>query len=1857
MADSDTDSSADSEELEEGEDEPSSLTFRSDGGWLKRFFDSAFFCEWIAVTYLFKHQGGGVRDYLCDRMYALPLEGVQDYLFQICYLAVHKPSPSLEKYTTDVCSQSLHSFLRVYWFLSAELTDRPNDLSVATIQAKFYEAAMQGSVPSLRCPRPPRVSFFGRQNVFQLMSSASRRLLPLPSASSTSSHAVDGKHSILASAPSYVWGRETSQKGSDELPPPKGAESVPSLEDEPSSESSLKPEPSDGVVTHESTFWRFLRERKLSAPATDTNQTRPENITSWSFLGGRREAASTIVGELGAVTEADETQAEEGVSAGGCSPSLNQGRRNSGGESRNAGVMRRLFSVDGNGVETLRISDKNDTFFQRLFGESSEKAGPSSLDGSLTTASATDSSDAAGNGCSSVGVGDSAVAETSAAVAGGRDNELLRDGTDEPLDSDAQKGLLQRLTSADSPERPDPSDKPTEQAPQDEGGAAVPADSENGLLKWIMWKRSGGMSKEAVTLIGGDAHKELQSKENTGSEHLGLLSRILHDKTEVASSTKERLQLGSTDAEVHDGHKEQVEGEQQKEMQQHQADFMTSSSTTVLKALVATAADAASGVVATAAGAAGVVATAATATSGVVVTAAGAASGVVASAAGAASGVAATVAGAATGARLLVGEAASQAVSMVPKSALRRKAPQEVEPASIRAGPELGASPTDVSFEHMASPEHEHFHDIQIPCSSTTSFQASPAQLSDSVRRDASPAVESIHEQDSKPTPKPSPGFMRRLFKDRPEEELKEPSFFSLNAAATKSPKGNHVPVVDAPLPQKQSALRSLFSTPTFFASGATKAKEMAEEGGEEVPPSFADHFASRMGSLRSFSGGWSSEHAPSNKPAVESVTADCQLDLKEDKEADAEPPAISAEAVLPLESGKTAGSDAAPLTSAGVDDASLLTAGVVMEKACPSPSCHKQPATTSSPWSLRAEGLFSALKGGVRSSPGTAGTPLGRGATEGVSIIDIGASASPQTDDSLEGLYGAPKLPKHPSFSIRKSTVLATLDFVKALGDISFGLVDVFPNEDRQTALGESLAELNAHLAGMPANEGVFFPMGKGCFRVVRLLEDEAVLMSSRDRVPFMLLLEVLNCLPLSARKAGTAPEGMAPAKTGIPLAASQPLPMRPPPWALHMWSQARPASQQAQDAPLGLSRTLSDVALDRAMASMYSRMRLVQLSLEVCKRPPAPAAAPGTATATAAPAAGVRTDILSQVQQAVAAGAALAGAGSKPNLSSSIPSVASNTDKDGGGDAEQAEWEEYVSVRLVAVPGVTLDDLTGLDAVSLSRGRARVPSSLAIAHVRAVTHQGEGPPPGMPVTSPSSGVGPAQELLERQRVDESWESLKARIRQSSKFGTSPDWDLRSVIVKSGDDCRQEHFALQLVSHLSDIFQESGLPLWLRPYEILVTSGSTALIETITDAISLHALKSRNPHIKSLRQYFCEKFKHGSPEFRVAQQNFVESMAAYSVVCYLLQLKDRHNGNILLDDQGHIIHIDYGFMLSNSPGSVNFETAPFKLTREMVEVMDSDADGSPSEAFDYFKVLCIQGFLTCRKHAERILLLVEMMQQTRCPCFKAKHRVLHNLRRRFHLTLTEEQCVSLILSFISKSVDAWSTRQYDYYQRVLNVRGDRLLAMAVEAVSPVTQESVHAAVAAKNFSRIAEICGQLELEAAASGAPHLPATIQSLHLLGLLHDGDLNEARFLWKRIPASVKDGNAELAATWRVGQAMWKRDSQDVYEALKVFVWSPAVQPMVAAVKDRYTHTMIQLLARSFSTISPSHAATFLGLTSQEALSFLEVRDWKYDSTTDMFTPPVVQGGKDKEIEEEQRQLAQVKRLTEYVFNLEH
>ena len=86
------------------------------------------------------------------------------------------------------------------------------------------------------------------------------------------------------------------------------------------------------------------------------------------------------------------------------------------------------------------------------------------------------------------------------------------------------------------------------------------------------------------------------------------------------------------------------------------------------------------------------------------------------------------------------------------------------------------------------------------------------------------------------------------------------------------------------------------------------------------------------------------------------------------------------------------------------------------------------------------------------------------------------------------------------------------------------------------------------------------------------------------------------------------------------------------------------------------------------------------------------------------------------------------------------------------------------------------------------------------------------------------------------------------------------------------------------------------------------------------------------------------------------ARRNFVQSCAAYCLVSYLIKVKDRHNGNILLDNEGHLIHIDYGYILSASPKDLGFESSPFKLTPESVDIMG----GQENYMFEYFRLLIL---------------------------------------------------------------------------------------------------------------------------------------------------------------------------------------------------------------------------------------------------------------------------------------------------------
>ena len=301
----------------------------------------------------------------------------------------------------------------------------------------------------------------------------------------------------------------------------------------------------------------------------------------------------------------------------------------------------------------------------------------------------------------------------------------------------------------------------------------------------------------------------------------------------------------------------------------------------------------------------------------------------------------------------------------------------------------------------------------------------------------------------------------------------------------------------------------------------------------------------------------------------------------------------------------------------------------------------------------------------------------------------------------------------------------------------------------------------------------------------------------------------------------------------------------------------------------------------------------------------------------------------------------------------------------------------------------------------------------------------------------------------IDTSYLGEDWATKKERIRKTSEYGHFENWDLCSVIAKTGDDLRQEAFAYQMIQAMANIWVKEKVDVWVKRMKILITSANTGLVETITNAMSVHSIKKAltkkmiedaelddKGGIASLNDHFLRAF--GNPngfKYRRAQDNFASSLAAYSVICYLLQVKDRHNGNIMIDNEGHVSHIDFGFMLSNSPGSVGFEAAPFKLTYEYIELLG----GVEGEAFKKFVELTKSSFKALRKYADQIVSMCEIMQKDNMqPCFDAGEQTSVQLRQRFQLDLSEKEVDDFVENFlIGKSLGSIYTRIYDQFQLI----------------------------------------------------------------------------------------------------------------------------------------------------------------------------------------------------------------------------
>ena len=139
-----------------------------------------------------------------------------------------------------------------------------------------------------------------------------------------------------------------------------------------------------------------------------------------------------------------------------------------------------------------------------------------------------------------------------------------------------------------------------------------------------------------------------------------------------------------------------------------------------------------------------------------------------------------------------------------------------------------------------------------------------------------------------------------------------------------------------------------------------------------------------------------------------------------------------------------------------------------------------------------------------------------------------------------------------------------------------------------------------------------------------------------------------------------------------------------------------------------------------------------------------------------------------------------------------------------------------------------------------------------------------------------------------------------------------------------------------------------------------------------------------------------------------------------------------------MVDNDGHLIHIDFGFIFDISPGgNMQFERSPFKFTQEYVDILGGRPD---TEQFKWFIQQAIRAFLAIREHMNEVATLVELMLDTKFQCFA--DNTIANLKSRFcpdtDIATASKFFLDTIFNCFS-NVSSFTTWFYDKFQQYSN--------------------------------------------------------------------------------------------------------------------------------------------------------------------------------------------------------------------------
>jgi len=194
-------------------------------------------------------------------------------------------------------------------------------------------------------------------------------------------------------------------------------------------------------------------------------------------------------------------------------------------------------------------------------------------------------------------------------------------------------------------------------------------------------------------------------------------------------------------------------------------------------------------------------------------------------------------------------------------------------------------------------------------------------------------------------------------------------------------------------------------------------------------------------------------------------------------------------------------------------------------------------------------------------------------------------------------------------------------------------------------------------------------------------------------------------------------------------------------------------------------------------------------------------------------------------------------------------------------------------------------------------------------------------------------------------------------------------------------------------------------------------------------------------------------------------------------------------------------------------------------------------------------------------------------------------------------------------------------------------------------------QGTLEQLVQSGDAASLAAHCEQCELNLDhASLAPQVSAALYKAQLAAYLLSERLDDARFLWKRLPAALRESDPELGAQWAIGRAMWLKDAAAAQAAMRAHAWSPLVAPLVAQLQREHVARMFGQVAKAYTHVSAESLAHSLGIPVQAVHEMATAANWTTDAESGAYVPVA------EETAAKAPFIQKLERFTEYIAHVE-